>query len=203
MTGTSLAHETTRRRILDAAADRLQRFGPLKTSMADIARDLRMSPANLYNFFPCKTALLEELGELFFCQDRAAITELVATSADPWMALRRVVIHIAHLIRRRIRNEKDVIQLEIMEETNDWRFIRNFHGFVLATLTDLVAAIAAARGLHGIDSAHTAQALFDCLATAVEPAMVLKIPPEEHERRLNAQLDLLERAFLPADGPDA
>ena len=54
--------DETRAAILAAAKGLFMRYGPVKTSMADIARELRMSPPNLYNFFPSRDAILEEVG---------------------------------------------------------------------------------------------------------------------------------------------
>src|SRR4026209_2430882 len=61
--------DDTRDRIMDVA-DRLSRqLGFAKTTVADIAAELRMSPANLYRFFSSKNAIVEAicqrcLGEL-------------------------------------------------------------------------------------------------------------------------------------------
>ncbi len=53
--------EATRAAIL-ATAERLFRtMGYQKTTVADIARELRMSPANVYRFFPSKAAINEAI----------------------------------------------------------------------------------------------------------------------------------------------
>ncbi len=53
--------EATRAAIV-AAAERLFRtMGYQKTTVADIARELRMSPANVYRFFPSKAAINEAI----------------------------------------------------------------------------------------------------------------------------------------------
>lgn len=43
-----------RTRILEAATKRFKHYGYAKTSMAEIAADLQMSPGNLYRYFPGK-----------------------------------------------------------------------------------------------------------------------------------------------------
>ena len=53
--------EATRARI-EAAAERLFRsMGYQKTAVADIARELGMSPANVYRFYPSKSAINEAI----------------------------------------------------------------------------------------------------------------------------------------------
>ena len=61
--------DDTRARIMDTAEALFRRLGFAKTAVADIAADLKMSPANVYRFFPSKTAIVEAicqrcLGEL-------------------------------------------------------------------------------------------------------------------------------------------
>jgi AcrR family transcriptional regulator len=46
--------DAMRERILEAAAKRFKHYGYAKTSMAEIAADLQMSPGNLYRYFPGK-----------------------------------------------------------------------------------------------------------------------------------------------------
>jgi AcrR family transcriptional regulator len=52
--------EDTRARIMDTAEALFRRVGYAKTAVADIASELRMSPANVYRFFPSKTELDEK-----------------------------------------------------------------------------------------------------------------------------------------------
>ncbi|MCX7684668.1 MAG: TetR/AcrR family transcriptional regulator [Acetobacteraceae bacterium] len=53
--------EATRQRILDVALRLFRTMGYQKTAVADIARELGMSPANVYRFFPSKSAINEAI----------------------------------------------------------------------------------------------------------------------------------------------
>lgn len=56
----------TKNQILEAAEKLLAHYGHQKTSMADIARDCDMSPANIYRFYKGKDDILAEIaGNLF------------------------------------------------------------------------------------------------------------------------------------------
>src|SRR5580765_1026001 len=50
-----------RARILDEAERLFRHYGYTKTTVADIARELGMSPANVYRFFQSKAAIHEAL----------------------------------------------------------------------------------------------------------------------------------------------
>src|ERR1700744_4005250 len=53
--------EEARERILDAAETLFRRIGYTKTTVADIAGALGMSSANVYRFFPSKSAINDGL----------------------------------------------------------------------------------------------------------------------------------------------
>ena len=53
--------EDTRARIMETAEALFRRLGYAKTAVADIASELRMSPANVYRFFPSKTAIVQAI----------------------------------------------------------------------------------------------------------------------------------------------
>lgn len=62
-----VSKDAMRERILDAATKRFKHYGYAKTSMAEIAADLQMSPGNLYRYFPGKidiaVAIADEHGD--------------------------------------------------------------------------------------------------------------------------------------------
>lgn len=57
----SLKKQETSMQILEAASKRFMHYGYNKTTMAEIARDLKMSTGNLYRFFPSKLDIAEAI----------------------------------------------------------------------------------------------------------------------------------------------
>ena len=53
--------EDTKARIVEAAEALFRQIGFAKTTVADIAAELAMSPANVYRFFPSKDAIVEAI----------------------------------------------------------------------------------------------------------------------------------------------
>jgi len=53
--------EDTRARIVETAEALFRRLGYAKTAVADIAAELKMSPANVYRFFSSKNAIVEAI----------------------------------------------------------------------------------------------------------------------------------------------
>jgi AcrR family transcriptional regulator len=194
--------DATRERILEAASSMFRRYGPTKTSIADIARELCMSPANVYNFFPSKDALFEDVAERFFCELRHEVQRVIASIDDPWQAITALFVTVARELRSRTSNEKDVIQLQlqILNKKHAWQFIENFNRFIVQTLEALILRVIERRRLTGLEAAAAAEALFDCMLIAIEPALINRTGQADHERRLCAQLALLDRAFSENNG---
>lgn len=75
-----------RRRIVDAAKARFHHYGLGKTTMAEIAADLGMSPGNLYRYYPGKLDIAAEIARDSFADLTATMREILrkpsATAAD-------------------------------------------------------------------------------------------------------------------------
>lgn len=77
----------TRERILTAAEDLLRRYGPAKTTVADVARALHMSHANVYRHFASKADLQDAVARRWL---HGLIEPLSPIVAGPGPADRRL-----------------------------------------------------------------------------------------------------------------
>ena len=72
----------TRERILEAAGRRFQHYGYGKTTMSEIAADLKMSTGNLYRFYPSKLDIAEAHAYAHEC-DEEVMMEAIVVSKEP------------------------------------------------------------------------------------------------------------------------
>ncbi len=79
--------DTMQTRILEAAEKRFKHYGYAKTSMAEIAADLGMSPGNLYRYFPSKIDMALAIADE---HHEAQFQELAAIAATDQPALERL-----------------------------------------------------------------------------------------------------------------
>src|SRR5215467_1636471 len=73
-------HEQTRQRILTKAGELFRHFGFAKTTVADIAAGLAMSPANIYKSFPSKDAIIQAVAEQELAELIKSIEAAVSSS---------------------------------------------------------------------------------------------------------------------------
>src|SRR5438045_6993210 len=71
----------TRERILVVAERLFRQIGYQKTTVADIAKDLRMSPANVYRFFDSKKAIHEAVARSLMGEVESAADTIARKSA--------------------------------------------------------------------------------------------------------------------------
>ena len=67
------AVDDKRNQIIEAALKRFSHFGIAKTSMSEVADDLKLSKANLYYYFPDKFSLIEAIAYRIIDESDAAI----------------------------------------------------------------------------------------------------------------------------------
>jgi AcrR family transcriptional regulator len=77
------AAAATRAAIIEVAERLFRSLGYQKTTVADIARELRMSPANVYRFFPSKAAINEVICARILGELDAAIWAVARGPASP------------------------------------------------------------------------------------------------------------------------
>ena len=184
-----------RQAILAAAQCLFTRYGPVKTSVADIARDLGMSPANIYNFYPSRDAIMEAVGTQNLITLRQRITEEISRTSGDWARIVVLFMSTARHMRDKLDNEKDILRLQALATKNRWAFVEDFHNFLRQTAEAVLCEAIEAGRLNHPDPHGAVDALFDCMISVLDPVLILKFEREDHLRRITTQLDLLERAF--------
>jgi len=110
-------------RILDSAERLFRHYGYSKTTVADVARDLGMSPANIYRFFASKTEIHQAvcgrmLGGSY--QQAYEISRLPISAAD---RLRRY-LHTQHqLVLTAMLDQEKVHEMVVVAIERDWHVI--------------------------------------------------------------------------------
>lgn len=87
------AKDAVRQRILEAAKKRFKHYGYAKTSMAEIAADLQMSPGNLYRYFPGKIDIALAIADDAYEMRHERLAEISADQSKPTVERLRDLFH--------------------------------------------------------------------------------------------------------------
>jgi AcrR family transcriptional regulator len=194
----------TYERILQVSDELFVRFGPMRTPVVEIARTLGMSPANVYKFFPTKSAIIEAVGERHMQVLRQRLRQVIATRKSAWDRIEDLIREVAEYFNEIVFEKSDQLQLDLMQDMlefemrrrqNNWQFSIEFEAFLKAEIAALIRSGIAAGEMRACDPADAAGALLDCLLRAIKPFLMAADTKPERAQRLARQFRLLSRAL--------
>jgi AcrR family transcriptional regulator len=191
--------DDTRARIVDTAEALFRRLGFAKTAVADIAAELKMSPANVYRFFPSKNAIVEAicqrcLGEL---EDRAWAVARSRGSASE--RIERLVLDILSYHKENHLTEQRVNDMVLTAIELSWGAIRA-HKEHMRMVFESILREGIERGeFEPIDPRETSRLLMISLVHFCHPVLVAQYLQDQGELEGDARATVrfLLRAITP------
>ncbi|KKX30894.1 TetR/AcrR family transcriptional regulator [Rhizobium sp. LC145] len=125
-------------RILDAAERLFRHYGYTKTNVADIARELGMSPANIYRFFSSKADIHQALAKRML---EASYQVALANAGRPVSAAERLRDHILQQHRITLEtmiDEQKVHEMVIIAIEQQWPAIEEHLEQIRALIAVLI-----------------------------------------------------------------
>jgi len=119
---------------MDQADKLFRQFGYSKTTVADIARELAMSPANIYKFFPSKNAIIQADADRNLSQIKENLTRVIRTKKGAANRLLGVILAIYRFHQDHFRYERQLYKLVIAATEENWPCVRLFKEFLTKSL---------------------------------------------------------------------
>jgi AcrR family transcriptional regulator len=191
--------DDTRARIMDTAEALFRRLGFAKTAVADIAAELKMSPANVYRFFPSKNAIIEAicqrcLGEL---EARAwAVARSPGSAAD---RIERLVLEIIAYHKENLLTEQRVNDMVLAAIELSWAAIRA-HKEHMRMVFEAILREGVERGEFALtDARETSRLMMLSLVHFCHPMLVAQYLQDQEnlEADARATVHFLLRAITP------
>ncbi|MET4449928.1 AcrR family transcriptional regulator [Bradyrhizobium sp. GM2.2] len=189
--------DEARARILGAAEERFRQVGHHRTSVADIAAELGMSPANIYRFFPSRNAidesicgrLLNELADLAF-----AIARRNAPATEKLEELLSIVHHHSKMTLVTAKPMHDLIVAATQE---NWPIIKA-HIERMETIFEAIIRGGAQAGQFDVeDAAEAARAVRSAFMPFFHPILIehCVVHGEDTEAGLRDQIRFILKAL--------
>lgn len=139
-----LARQENVERILDSAERLFRHYGYTKTNVADIARDLGMSPANIYRFFASKVEIHQALCGRMLGAVYQMTKETFSLPLSASDRLRRFVHEQHRLTVETMLDQEKVHEMVIIALERDWHVIEKhidrIHGLIAEVIREGIAA---------------------------------------------------------------
>jgi TetR/AcrR family transcriptional regulator, repressor of the ameABC operon len=190
-----LTRDETRERIMVKADELFRQFGFGKTTVADIAQELGMSPANIYKFFSSKEAIIQASADRNLVALTEAVHRHMAASGAALDRIEKVLLTVYRHTTDILRNERQVFKLMIVAYEQKWDCVGAFDKFLLQTLAKLVREGMSTREFKSGDALATAHVLFDCLILIRTPHLYQQEGRELNEKRIREMVRFLGRSL--------
>ena len=187
--------EETRERIMVKADELFRQFGFGKTTVADIAKELAMSPANIYKFFSSKEAIIQASADRNLVALTEAVHRYLAASGAALDRIEKVLLTVYRHTTDILRNERQVFKLMIRAYEQKWDCVGAFDKFLLQTLAKLVREGMRTGEFKTGDALATAHVLFDCLILIRTPHLYQQEGRELNEKRIHEMVRFLGRSL--------
>jgi len=182
-----LKPDDTRARIIETAEALFRRLGYAKTAVADIAAELRMSPANVYRFFPSKNAIVEAICQrcLSELDDRA--WAVGRSRAPASVRMEKLFLEILNYHRENLITEKRVHDIVLVAMENNWDAIRA-HTEVIRTIIELIVRDGVESGeFEAVDARESSLVIKRSMLMFCHPLMVAECLEDDHDLEAEAR----------------
>jgi AcrR family transcriptional regulator len=191
--------EDTRARIMETAETLFRRLGFAKTTVADIAGELKMSPANVYRFFSSKNAIIEAicqrcLGEL---EEKAwAVARSRGSAAE---RIERLVLETLTYHRENHLVDQQVNDMVLAAIELSWQAIRAHKEHMRMVFETILREGVESGEFEPLDPRETSRLLMISLVHFCHPVLVAQYlqDQEDLEGDARATVQFLLRALTP------
>jgi AcrR family transcriptional regulator len=128
-----------RERILTTAERLFREIGYQKTTVADIARDLRMSPANVYRFFDSKKSINAGVAKRLMGEVEQASRKIASGKAGATERLRQLLSTIHRMNSDRYVADAKMHDMVAIAMEEDWDVCRMHMECIIATIGAVIA----------------------------------------------------------------
>ena len=171
--------DDTRDRIMDVADRLFRQLGFAKTTVADIAAELDMSPANVYRFFASKNAIVEAICRRCLAELDERAWEIARSRGSAAARLERLILEILAYHKENLLTDKRVNDIVLVAIEDSWDAIEA-HKEVIRNVVELILRDGIAAGeFEKVDPAETSQLLMRSLVAFVHPVLISQCLTDE------------------------
>jgi AcrR family transcriptional regulator len=164
--------DEARARILEAAEEHFRRVGYNRTSVADIAAGLGMSPANIYRFFPSRDAINESICGRVVNEIADIASAIARTNAPAMQKLERLLTAVHHHAKMMLIEERPMHELIVSATQQNWPIIKA-HIERMVTIFEAIIREGVEAGEFDVDDvAQAARAVRSAFMPFLHPILI-------------------------------
>ncbi|MGA7385117.1 MAG: TetR/AcrR family transcriptional regulator [Methylocella sp.] len=185
----------TRRLIVEVAERLFRQLGFQKTTVADIARELRMSPANVYRFFGAKSEINAAVCMDLLAKIEAEGGKIVMSRGTALHRMRNLITSIEKAHHKQYMFDRKLHELMEAAMTENWTIMREHNHRMTGMLEQVIASGMAAGEFHAGDAALAARLVNTACIRFCHPRLMAEYE-QEPEPALDHMLDFCLAALV-------
>lgn len=162
----------TRARILLTAERLFREIGYQKTTVADIAKVLKMSPANVYRFFDSKRAIHEAVACRLMGEVEQAATAIADKPVSATARLRELLMNIHYMNKERYVGDSKLHEMVAIAMEEDWKVCDAHLEFIGATVGKVIADGMASGEFKAADPMTTSLCVVSSMVRFFHPQII-------------------------------
>lgn len=193
--------DETRERIARVAEELFRRMGFAKTAVADIAAELGMSPANVYRFFPSKTAIVETICNRCLGEIEQEARAIARADLPPGQRLEDMFLAILQYHRDNFLVERRVHDMVLVAMENNWASIEGHKENIKALIASVLAEGVADGVFRPHPNTDVPEIIMGCMVCFCHPVLVAQCIDEDQDAQLRGTMRFLLNAIATKPAP--
>jgi len=190
--------DEARERILDAAEGLFRRVGYAKTTIADIANALDMSSANIYRFFPGKSAINDGLCRRMLAELHDYAESFVTAPGPVSSRVEAMIVGVHLRNKARFTDEATVHEMVAVAMQENWQAVEEHIAYMAELFGRMIAQGIASGEFEACEVEAYAKTLCFACCGAFHPTMIAEVRPDTTEDDVRRLARLLIRGLATA-----
>lgn len=192
-----LSAEATRERIIAVAEEHFRRVGYAKTAVADIAAALGMSPANIYRFFPSKSAINDAICAKMMHEVDDMAREILARPLPAPEKLRVFLLELHRHNKSTLTHEHRIHDMVEVAMAENWPAIEAHCDSMVGVLAQIIGEGIRSGHFRAVPLPEFAETAFEASAKIIHPTLIAHCADEDQEEQAGRLTDLILAALRP------
>jgi AcrR family transcriptional regulator len=157
---------------METAETLFRRLGFAKTAVADIAAELRMSPANIYRFFDSKNAIVEAICRRCLSEVEERAWAVARSKTPAAQRMERLILEILAYHKENLITEHRVNELVVAAIEHSWDTVRA-HKNAIRNVAELIVRDGIDAGeFEQVDPHETAELIMRSVVAFTHPLII-------------------------------
>lgn len=192
-----LSPEDQRERIISVAEEHFRRVGYAKTTVADIAAALGMSPANVYRFFASKSAINNAICTRLMVEVDEMMQGLVARPVSATDKLRAYFLELHRNNKDKLTHEHRIHDMVEVAMAENWPSIEAHCQSMVTFLAQIIVEGVRNGEFRAVDLETFPHTAFEAAAKVFHPTLIAHCADQDQEDQVRRITDLVLAALRP------